>query len=383
MGSRQALAPLTAIKPMDRRTFLRSSWRASLGVSLAASLALSTRARSEPLLERAQFALLESYPHNDRSVARLLDSKGETLARIPLSLRGHGFVQDGERLWVFGRRPRKTMACIRLDRLSQERVVQAAPNRHFYGHGAMLGDYLLTTENDTETLQGRVGVYDRQGTKLDDLPLPGAGPHEIIALPGGKCLVCLGGLETHPDYGREPFNRTDFTSQPLLLDPGRNRVEQLLPGPQAAGISLRHAAALEAQVGAQVGAQVLIGGQRYDAARASESKLLWYFDGQRLTPLDLSEPLGGYVGSVTANQDGFLVSLRNRNQVLELDATGQPLEWHSLDQPIALAASAGQRLLAGPGGGRLAPGANLDVAPTAELDNHAIALSMLSATKQP
>ena len=51
--------------------------------------------------------------------------------------------------------------------------------------------------------------------------------------------------------------------------------------------------------------------------------------------------------------------------------------------PIALAASAGQRLLAGPGGGRLAPGASLDVAPTAELDNHAIALSMLSATKQP
>lgn len=368
---------------MDRRTFLLSSWRTSLGASLAASLALSTRARSEPLLERAQFVLLESYPHNDRSVARLLDSKGETLARIPLSLRGHGFVQDGERLWVFGRRPRKTMACIRLDRLSQERVVQAAPNRHFYGHGAMLGDYLLTTENDTETLQGRVGVYDRQGTKLDDLPLPGAGPHEIIALPSGKCLVCLGGLETHPDYGREPFNRTSFTSQLLLLDPSRNAVEQLVPGPQAAGISLRHAAALEAQVGSQVGAQVLIGGQRYDAARASESKLLWHFDGQRLTPLDLSEPLGGYVGSVTASQDGFLVSLRNRHQVLELDAAGQPLEWHSLDQPIALAASADQRLLAGPGGGRLVPGASLSVAPAAELDNHAIALSMLSATRRP
>ena len=127
LGSRQALAPLTAINLVDRRAFLRSTLHASLGVSLAASLALSRKARSEPLLERAQFALLESYPHNDRSVARLLDSNGETLARIPLSLRGHGFVQDGERLWVFGRRPRKTMACIRLDRLSQERVVQGSP----------------------------------------------------------------------------------------------------------------------------------------------------------------------------------------------------------------------------------------------------------------
>ena len=144
----------------------------------------------------------------------------------------------------------------------------------------------------------------------------------------------------------------------------KNSLDSIVAGEATAGISLRHAAS--------AGGQVLIGGQIHDQGRVISNELLWQFEGTDLQPLELGIPMGGYIASVAASADGFLVAARNANQVLDVGLDGKLKQVHKFNQPTAVAKSSSGSLFVDSKNGLLSDGGNVRVAPDAEFDNHTI-----------
>jgi uncharacterized protein len=120
--------------------------------------------------------------------------------------------------------------------------------RHFYGHGAFSrdGGLLFTTENDIATGAGVIGVWDPAAAyvRLGEFPSGGTGPHEMLRLPGTDILaVANGGIETHPDSGREALNLATMRSNLAYLDAGGGLLDTVELPAHLRLNSIRHLAA--------------------------------------------------------------------------------------------------------------------------------------------
>jgi hypothetical protein len=87
------------------------------------------------------------------------------------------------------------------------RRIDAAPGRHFYGHGSFTPDgrHLLSSENDYRKGLGVVGVRDATDDYrlVGELPAHGVGPHEVVLMRDGRTLaVANGGIRTHAAVAR-------------------------------------------------------------------------------------------------------------------------------------------------------------------------------------
>ncbi|WP_316858495.1 DUF1513 domain-containing protein [uncultured Cohaesibacter sp.] len=150
-----------------------------------------------------------------------ISEKGRAIFEIALPGRGHAAAAHPERpeAVAFARRPGNfamALDCRTGETLS---VLEAPEGRHFYGHGAFSEDgrLLYTAENDYETARGVIGIWqaDKGYTRLGEFASHGVGPHDIKLLPDNKHFVIAnGGIETHPDSGREKLNIP--TMQPSL-----------------------------------------------------------------------------------------------------------------------------------------------------------------------
>ncbi len=124
---------------------------------------------------------------------------------------------------LFARRPGRSLHVIDGDARAEVARVDAGPGHHFYGHGVFetSGRYLYVTANRIEDAAGLVRVYDaeRDYAHCHDLPLDGIGPHELRLMPDGRTLaIALGGIHTHPDYGRAKLNLDVMAPALMLLD---------------------------------------------------------------------------------------------------------------------------------------------------------------------
>ncbi len=347
----------------DRRAVLRH---------LAAGLGLAAcRGATGQPAERAAYVGIETDALTELSHATLHTASGAPLGRVPLHFRAHGMAEHGRRLIVFPRRPGDRFAVIDMESLEIVAVVRSPPGRHFYGHGAITRDgaVLLATENDLGTLQGVLAVYDlAEQRRLGEIALPGPGPHDIARAPDADTFfVALGGLETHPEYGRTPLNLSTFRSEILRLSLDRGRPEGLGIWPGAAGLSLRHLA-MDGR------GRVYIGAQLEDPRRAQGQGMVWLVDGQSVTRLDLGVDLRGYVSSVAANGDRALVSSKEAGLVLHLD--GARLVGRDAipgASAVALAPS-----LAALGGHQSVTlnGTTISARPGHEFDNHGLAVGL-------
>lgn len=145
--------------------------------------------------------------------------------RIAVSERCHGgcLRPDSAQAVLFARRPGRSLHVIDGDARDEVARVDAGPGHHFYGHGIFEpnGRYLYVTANRIEDATGLVRVYDaeRDYAHHHDLPLDGIGPHELRLMPDGRTLaIGLGGIRTHPDYGRAKLNLDDMASALVLMD---------------------------------------------------------------------------------------------------------------------------------------------------------------------
>ncbi|MEM9872283.1 MAG: DUF1513 domain-containing protein [Pseudomonadota bacterium] len=318
----------------------------------------------------ARYVGIETSALTGHSRTSFFSDSGQRLASTPLDFRAHGMAQHRDSLIVFPRRPGNKMAVMDTTTLEVKSVVTAPAHRRFCGHGAFSrnGRYVLVTENDLNTLQGFVAVYDVAAglSRTGSLALPGPGPHEITRAPdSNRFVVALGGLETHPDYGRTPLNLSQFRSQLVGVDLDTGTLDPWGFWQGTEGVSLRHLAY-------DTRGRLYVGGQVADPQRGTPEHVLWVIENGAVTQIPAGAMLGGYVSSVACHGPRAMVTSKAAHLALTLDGA-QPLD---ITQQIGASAVAGHdqgHALSGFDTLQIA-GARHDVLPDHEFDNHGIFL---------
>lgn len=287
---------------IDRRRFLMLA--SVFGILPSTLMAASTEALY--LAARKKLGRFE---------AVLFDEHGHDRVIVPMPDRGHSFAIDAARgrAVVFGRQPGFFAVSFDLAGKETPQALQAAPERHFFGHGVYSpdGKLMVSTENDYEAGRGVLGIYDAGATggyrRIGEFPTAGIGPHEVVLMPDGRTLcVANGGILTHPDYGKLELNAD--TMRPSLayvdLHTG-DLLEQVFLAPQLHRLSIRHLVVDAAgsvwfgcqYTGATLDSPPLVGRHR----RGAEPEL---FTG----PADTLRSMKNYVGSLACDASGTLIA---------------------------------------------------------------------------
>ncbi len=187
------------------------------------------RQKETPLISVAR----DSYTH-DFSL-RVFSSKEVKQTLLPLPARGHAMELSplGIHAVCFGRRPSRELYVVNLATQLLEKVVDADPGRHFFGHGVFSrdGTRLFTTENayaDTPSLgvRGVIGVYRTSDWhRIQEFEAGGIGCHDIKMHPDGRTLIVAnGGIMTHPSQPRKKLNLDTMVSSLCYVDSETGRL---------------------------------------------------------------------------------------------------------------------------------------------------------------
>jgi uncharacterized protein len=360
---------------LDRRRFLAGAGAAFVG---------GLTARSAAALERTDALFGASCRRPDGSYGcAIFSERGEIVSTVSLPDRGHDVAYDPvrRRAVVFARRPR-TFAIV-FDPVSGEtlQTLTSIEGRHFFGHGFFSPDGALmyATENNYDAAHGVIGVYDVAAgyRRIGEFDSHGMDTHEALLMPDGETIVVAnGGIETHPDYGRQKLNLATMEPSIAFIDrrSGDLLDRQLLPS-HLHKLSLHHIA-VDAQH------RVWFGGQ-YQGASGDAPPLVGFAEAGR--PLALTAMpetdlagLGNYIGSVATSRDGARVAVSSPvgNTMLILEAaTGDILSRHALRDGCGLAA-AGSGFMATSGAGDIVRLEDDDTPTRADLewDNHILTL---------
>lgn len=306
---------LMATKPLalSRRQFLTGL--AASGVALSASSSLAF-ASGLPFAEAEDLQLFASAlrtPTGSYALA-VFSEDGEILYQTALPDRGHAisFDRNSMRLLSFARRPENFAVLADLTGAREPLVFTSPEGRHFYGHGVFSPDGRLAyaPENDFEKVRGVIGVYDLSGDqpkRIGEFESYGVGPHDLLMSPDGSQLVVAnGGIETHPDKGREKLNLDSMQPNVAFIDTatGDLLVKQAL-GSDLHQLSLRH-------MSFDGNGDVWVGGQFQGAKDATPPLMVHLGLDKAATalemPLEVTQGLQNYVGSVEMNRTGDVIA---------------------------------------------------------------------------
>ena len=226
---------------VDRRALL-----AGAGACLAAGLG----ARSAAALATSEALVLAPAMRADGSFAVMVfGERGELIREIALPARGHDLAVHSEtgRAVAFARRPGTFAVAFDVLARTPPQIFVAQPDRHFFGHGAYSADgkLLFATENDISAGIGVIGIYDASNSyrRLGEFPTRGIGTHEAILMPDGRTLaIANGGIETHPDFGREMLNVPSMDPSLAFVDLDGHLVAQYRLPARYRQLSIRHMA---------------------------------------------------------------------------------------------------------------------------------------------
>ncbi len=214
--------------------------------------------------------------------------------------------------------------------------------RHFYGHGAFTADgsVLLTSENDFEVGQGRIGLWSANESyrRIGEVSSGGVGPHDIVRLPGGGFAVANGGIRTHPATGRDKLNLPTMRPNLTYLDDRFDVIDIIEPEAGLHQNSIRH---LAVRPDGTVAVAMQWQGDLYEAPPLLA---LHSGSGPLVYPKDtagLWRRMNGYAGSVSFNGAGDLVAVTSPRGgvVLGFGMAGDPVFEHRLADVCGLAAS--------------------------------------------
>ena len=314
-----AASPLARGPLIDRRHFLAGA---------GAGFALLLGPRGAEALERSDALFGAACRMKGGGYgAAIFTEAGEIVSTVTLPDRGHDVAFDplSGKAVAFARRP-KTFAVVFDPKTGETiRTLTSPEGRHFFGHGFFSPDgrLMYATENDYDAARGLIGVYDVASgyQRIGEFDTHGMDTHESLLMPDGETIVVAnGGIETHPDYGRQKLNIP--TMQPSLVFIDRRSGDLIsrheLPH-DLHQLSIRHLA-IDAE------GRVWFGGQ-YEGPSADAPQLLGFAAPDHdLTLTELPQPelaaLSNYVGSVAASRDGRRVAVSSPigNTMLVLDA---------------------------------------------------------------
>ena len=350
---------------IDRRSFVKAAGSLFLA-ALSAPAAFA--------LDRADAVYATGIRTPDgRFALALMGEDGAFISEIALPDRIHGLTVSHATgaVAAFARRP-GTFILV-LSPSGGETIVNAVPDRHFYGHGAFSPDgrFLYASENDFENRRGVIGIYDaRQDfVRIGEYPTYGIGPHDLSMTPDGRYLIAAnGGIETHPDFGRTKLNLDHMEPSLALIDAASGALVEKHALPAALSqLSTRHLA---------LGAEGRIWfACQFEGPRNETPPLVGHIaPGEVLsfTPLpeDVTIGLGNYVGAIAANpRDGLIGLTSPKGLVVRLEeATGRLVSTGKLENAAGIA-DAAHGFAVGTYDGLFA-GARHDVA----FDQHAVRL---------
>ncbi|MBL8566641.1 MAG: DUF1513 domain-containing protein [Hyphomicrobiaceae bacterium] len=332
---------------------------------LPSFLAQTSRAGEE--IGRGEALFVSSARRGDGSYCVVIVSaSGRVVRELALNDRGHDVAvsPDGALAVAFARRPGTFAVAFDVRGVRPAVVFETPPARHFYGHGVFSADgrLLYATENDFERDgRGVLGVYDVAGGfhRIGELPSHGLGPHDLLLLDDGRTIcVANGGIETHPDAGRSELNLDTMRPSLVFLDSVTGDVvaEHVLPQ-ELNRLSLRHLCA-------DGSGKVWFGGQ-WQGAVASSPELIGSAGRDRpISLVEGGETLGaglkGYVGSVSASNDGRIIaaSAPKAGAVVFIDpATGRVLGQKRLRDVCGIAPASTTEMALSSGDGVLMVGA--------------------------
>jgi hypothetical protein len=261
----------------------------------------------------------------DRAVA--VDGDGRLLFSVALPGRGHAAAPtpDGTGLVMVARRPGTWLALLDLADGRWRRQARLPSGRHVYGH-AVYGPAgrLYVCENDIDSGEGRIAVYDAALTRIADFASGGIGPHQLL-FADGALVVGNGGNVTHPASGREVLNLADMKPNLSWLDPADGRVlRQVALPPRWHQLSLRHLA--------PVGdGRIAVAGQHQGPA-SERPPLLAIADADGLHPVEVPDTVSrrwrNYAGSVAVDVSGTFAAVSHPR--------GGLVTFYRLDRPAYL-----------------------------------------------
>jgi len=317
----------------------------------------------------------------------VIGEDGREIGRLPLAGRGHDIAVDRvrRRVAAFARRPGYFAVIVDLDPLAPIATINPPEGHHFFGHGVFSADgrLLYATENAFlgERPRGVVGVYDVEdgGRRIGEFETHGMDSHEILLAPDGRTLVVAnGGIETHPEFGRQKIDLAGMRPSIVRIDSGTGeRIGETRLDASLNRLSTRHMAF--------DGAGALWFGCQWEGERTRRPPLVGRIgpelDGEALLiafPDEVAPLARNYIGSVTASRDGAAVAVTSPigGTVFVFDAERHSLaRVHALRDGCGIAGAVGHDFVASAGDGRLVgvgdPGLTPIIrAPGVEFDNH-------------
>lgn len=238
---------------------------------------------------------------------------GRVVFDLPLPGRGHGaaFRPTAPHCVVFARRPGSFAIVIDVDRGEALYRIDAAPGRHFYGHGAFSPDgrHLFTSENDFGAGRGVIGIRDGDDgyRQIGEFASHGIGPHEVLLMPDGATLVAAnGGIRTHPDNDRAKLNLDTMQPSLAYVDLASGAlVDAFGLESRLHRLSIRHLAVNHDGVVALA--------MQYEGDKRDRVPLVGLHDGGAIRLLDapvaIERRMRQYAGSVAFDQAGGLLAV--------------------------------------------------------------------------
>lgn len=288
---------------ISKRQFVFGS--AALG--LIGVLPLASRAVSSSQKPRKQWLISACNDNHGQHYAAAFDETGQLISRVALPARGHGVIahpnKPGHGL-IIARRP--GYYAIEIDFTSGQivRHIKPTQGQHFFGHGLFSSDgkYLITTENHTDTGQGKIVLrYSHNYRIANQFDSGGIGPHEALPMPDGKTMVVAnGGILTHPDTPRKKLNLDTMAPNLSYIDirSGKILAQYQLDNPK---LSIRHLAISKTGK--------VIGGLQYQGGKTDLVPLAFSHQGQEplqylKAPDSLWQQMNQYTASICINDEG-------------------------------------------------------------------------------
>jgi uncharacterized protein len=242
-----------------------------------------------------------------------IDQSGQVRFDLPLPERGHGiaFRPGFDEGVVFARRPGRFAVAFDPVAGVALRRLDAAEDRHFYGHGAFSPDgrYLFTSENDYEAGRGVLGVRDATDgyRQIGEMASFGIGPHELVLMPDRATLaIANGGILTQPDRDRAMLNLDSMAPSLAYVDlaDGKLCADYRL-SEEHHQLSIRHLAVL--------GTGSVAIAMQYEGDVREHVPLVGVHDGDRIrlleAPAGVQAQMRQYGLSVAVDRGGSLIAV--------------------------------------------------------------------------